>query len=575
MNTVGGARSPPTVRSPRRAVRSLLRPTSWGIFARVLSVILLASILPTLLIAPVQITRLENKLSEQSRAMLVQLSLVQQRRINRELKRMESQAELIASRTQMRIRLDEFNRNRSNSAREFIALVLADALAQASATEGLWVYGVDGHLVSAVGQATLTSPDPRRLLPMRPDQPYFLQVNWPEQGDICDAAFWLSTPLLLADSAIGRLVAKLGLGEVQALLEDFPQPELIGESFILMERAGDPEDCILVGGHSVDAVPIAEHLGSPGFAELLADLPAGELINLSNAGRDLMVIALPLDYGIGQLYVKSTPGALSGLRNVILGGVQLGIILTLLMAALLSFWVARRIAAPIKALSQAVGQLQPGVAIVPMETRNWPTELAELATAVRNSNESINQNTAALRQEIGRRREVQALLHDLANTDELTGLANRRQFMEQLSATLNNQSPDLPPAELVYLDLDGFKPVNDRYGHDVGDEVLKAVADRIRHLIREDDLAARLGGDEFAVLFRYGDELADGEAVATRLEAAISQPMQFGADSIRVGCSVGRIQLSADMDVRTALNLADQAMYAVKRLKGRRRSEPV
>lgn len=151
-----------------------------------------------------------------------------------------------------------------------------------------------------------------------------------------------------------------------------------------------------------------------------------------------------------------------------------------------------------------------------------------------------------------------------ANTYQLTGLANRRHFHDRWQREVFRGAGR---AALLYVDLDGFKPVNDSFGHDTGDAVLVAVAERMRATVRADDLIARVGGDEFAVILSG----ADGEhagAVADRIVAAISAPFTVpcaeGDIPVRIGASVG-VALAADGDDPDAvLRRADAAMYQVK-----------
>ncbi|MFC4063943.1 putative bifunctional diguanylate cyclase/phosphodiesterase [Actinoplanes subglobosus] len=149
-------------------------------------------------------------------------------------------------------------------------------------------------------------------------------------------------------------------------------------------------------------------------------------------------------------------------------------------------------------------------------------------------------------------------LGDLAMHDPLTGLANRRAFEEQLGAA------DTPT--VLLLDLNGFKAVNDRFGHAVGDELLAAVAQRLVNELPPDAVAARMGGDEFAVLLPAAETADD---LAVRLRSAIHQPIHAGGQDLLVGASIGIAGDSADpVEV---LRRADVAMYAAKADGGRHR----
>jgi diguanylate cyclase (GGDEF)-like protein len=153
-----------------------------------------------------------------------------------------------------------------------------------------------------------------------------------------------------------------------------------------------------------------------------------------------------------------------------------------------------------------------------------------------------------------------------ATHDQLTGLANRSQFTDQLRAAIERGEREVHPVTLLYMDLDGFKPVNDEFGHDVGDQLLVAVARRLRSCTREGDTVARLGGDEFAVLIDSSTATGDAEEVSERLARALTNP--FGIDGHRpeLGASIGRAVFPIDAgDADGLLQAADAAMFVVKR----------
>ncbi|HTP23936.1 MAG TPA: diguanylate cyclase [Solirubrobacteraceae bacterium] len=150
--------------------------------------------------------------------------------------------------------------------------------------------------------------------------------------------------------------------------------------------------------------------------------------------------------------------------------------------------------------------------------------------------------------------------------DQLTGLANRLQFTGQLRDALSRAREEIHPVTLLYMDLDGFKPVNDEFGHDVGDQLLVAVAKRLASCTRADDTVARLGGDEFAVLIDSQTAPADAEEVSDRLAAAITRPFVIDGHRLHLGVSIGRAVFPIDADDADGLlRCADAAMFGVKR----------
>jgi diguanylate cyclase (GGDEF)-like protein/PAS domain S-box-containing protein len=153
----------------------------------------------------------------------------------------------------------------------------------------------------------------------------------------------------------------------------------------------------------------------------------------------------------------------------------------------------------------------------------------------------------------------------MAHHDPLTGLLNRARFNERLDEALARVGRGGPLAVLL-LDLDQFKQVNDTRGHPVGDELLKAVADRLRGCVREIDFVARLGGDEFAIIQTATEQPADISALADRIRAAIMAPYDLGGLQAVVGVSIG-VSLAPD-DATASVELmkrADMALYRAKR----------
>ena len=142
----------------------------------------------------------------------------------------------------------------------------------------------------------------------------------------------------------------------------------------------------------------------------------------------------------------------------------------------------------------------------------------------------------------------------LARTDELTGLPNRRRLVAEISALSGVEGA------LLLLDLDGFKPVNDQYGHEMGDQILQQVAARFSRSLPTGSVLARLGGDEFGILLA-GSKVATQE-IAQALQACVSYPFLVDGEKISVGVSIGRVDSSEGGDL---LAKADAAMYRVKR----------
>lgn len=158
---------------------------------------------------------------------------------------------------------------------------------------------------------------------------------------------------------------------------------------------------------------------------------------------------------------------------------------------------------------------------------------------------------------------TQTALERLATLDELTGALNARAFAERLAQELERNRRYNRPLALLYLDLDDFKAVNDRHGHQTGDAVLRLVADATRHAVRQSDIVGRLGGDEFAVLMPE-TEGGVAEAAATRLASGIRTVFR-GTPSVTASIGLVSTVNAATTGAEELLHRADQAMYEAKR----------
>ncbi|KQP81114.1 hypothetical protein ASF60_22355 [Methylobacterium sp. Leaf113] len=156
---------------------------------------------------------------------------------------------------------------------------------------------------------------------------------------------------------------------------------------------------------------------------------------------------------------------------------------------------------------------------------------------------------------------------ELALLDPLTGLANRRHFDEIFNAAAARRSPATGHA-LLLLDLNDFKGINDTYGHQIGDQVLRVVSERLQAAVKAGDLVSRLGGDEFAIVaLEIGGE-AQAEALSSRLREVIAQPISIEGQIHRVSASVGFAIFPKDgIAAPEVFHQADAALYAAKAIK--------
>ncbi|MGQ9658713.1 MAG: diguanylate cyclase domain-containing protein [Thermochromatium sp.] len=153
-----------------------------------------------------------------------------------------------------------------------------------------------------------------------------------------------------------------------------------------------------------------------------------------------------------------------------------------------------------------------------------------------------------------------------ATHDALTGLANRALFYRRLHQAIEHAREEGLKVAVLYIDLDDFKPVNDRYGHAIGNALLQAIADRLLQSVRATDTVARLGGDEFAMILPGLSDMGTVERIEHNIIAALRQPVHLDGHAILTGCSIGHALFPNDGDALDALLCAaDTRIYLTKR----------
>jgi diguanylate cyclase (GGDEF)-like protein len=218
-----------------------------------------------------------------------------------------------------------------------------------------------------------------------------------------------------------------------------------------------------------------------------------------------------------------------------------------------------RISQPIAGLARAMHEVTTGENLNARVKVRGSREIAELA-------DGFNRMLAELEHRDRMTKQAEASLHSQARTDALTGLPNRRLFTESLSQSIAMARRRRGILGLLYIDLDGFKLVNDSLGHGVGDLLLCEVATRLISRVRSSDTLARVGGDEFTVILRALDNSRNAGQVADSLLESLSKPFCVEGHEISIGASIGISTLNdSQADGTELLRQADSAMYAAKR----------
>ncbi|MEO1622183.1 MAG: diguanylate cyclase [Cyanobacteria bacterium J06632_3] len=262
-------------------------------------------------------------------------------------------------------------------------------------------------------------------------------------------------------------------------------------------------------------------------------------------------------------------------RNAVLFFSALG----LLLAIGISWRLTDYILGPVNSLIEAAQSLERGdrIAGLAIKRRMAPREIHHLINAFDHMAHEVSQvrdhletqvaeRTQALLSEVERRKQLEQQLIKQATHDALTGLPNRRLLTSRLTSALALASRHRQIIALFFLDLDGFKQVNDTYGHQVGDKLLVQVAARLQSNLRTGDSVFRLGGDEFVILVEQLDSMSVIDQLSNKILGTLTQPFYIGGQPIEVGGSIGvkTTHWTRPESAEEILADADSAMYEAK-----------
>ncbi len=205
-------------------------------------------------------------------------------------------------------------------------------------------------------------------------------------------------------------------------------------------------------------------------------------------------------------------------------------------------------------------------------TKSWEKKLIAWSNCILDDEDGNPEYVLGTGIDITEQRRMQERIEHMAMHDGLTGLPNRNLLQDRLEVAIAGSSRTGKKIGLLFLDLDGFKAINDNYGHKSGDELLKEVSRRLKQTVRASDTIARFGGDEFVVLLPDINSLQDAKKVAQNISREVSQPYSIQSCEHKLGVSIG-ISIYPDdaHNPEDLLRLADMAMYRVK--KGSNQSE--
>ncbi|MNB78768.1 Cyclic di-GMP phosphodiesterase Gmr [compost metagenome] len=238
-------------------------------------------------------------------------------------------------------------------------------------------------------------------------------------------------------------------------------------------------------------------------------------------------------------------------RFIILIGLAAAVVFGII-GWLLAGWISR----PLHDISRTADILSSG-ACVEIPTSARIKDVAVLSASLQNLVDNLTKTESKL-----------SYMSNKAMHDSLTGLPNRTALNEFMSHAVSKAKQNQSTLSILYLDLDGFKKVNDTFGHATGDVLLQQVAGRLLESTRDHEIVARLGGDEFVVILHTsaGKPMQEAEVVATRIIKKLNQPFLIGGENLHIGCSVGAAVWSPDAgEPDDTMRLADEALYISKR----------
>ncbi len=238
--------------------------------------------------------------------------------------------------------------------------------------------------------------------------------------------------------------------------------------------------------------------------------------------------------------------------------ITLIVIISILLTSRYYKILSRKILGPISELNESTTK------IITTKTLNTHVKVHnhdEIGELAKNFNIMISE-LAKYHEELGRQKDILAYK---ANHDELTDLPNRALFNDRLAVAMKKAQRNKSALSIFFLDIDYFKQINDQYGHDVGDEILKRFSQRLGECLRAADTLARIGGDEFMIILEENKELTTSKAVANKIIEAMQKPIVLGESELMISTSIGIAIYPQDAaDAEELIKNSDMAMYKAK-----------
>ncbi|MEM9712653.1 MAG: EAL domain-containing protein [Actinomycetota bacterium] len=511
----------------------------------------IAVLLPVAVVVTATISEATNRLEDAARSGLEESGRLEAARINDRLDQIDDDLNLIASSTELRSALE------SGASAEVIEERTVSSVAEARSVgsgirslaiftpeDGLLAASerlpeIDAALVEAARTETtygparrVTDSDSRLLVACSLDREA-------DSGIVLVAEFDLApfVTLVKAHEGIGESSEAHLAQNVDGAAQFITDPRFVDDFEFAFTRTVSPEQ---------EGMPIIESLSSPETMVISADDYRDE--------PTLAAVTTIERTGWGLVVKIDESEALAAVDSVsrLLGT---GLLVAIAGALLVAWWMVRRLRARVETVTDAALAIGAG----DLDRRIGPSGDDEIGRIA----EAIDQMASDLGADRRRREEAEAVLNHQARHDPLTGLPNRASALGAIHAALHETGPR---TTLLFLDLDGFKTVNDRYGHDSGDQLLVTVADRLRRTVPPELTVARFGGDEFLVVTTEDD----AACLADHVRQALRRPIDIGVAVVETDVSIGVATAAEGHTADLLIRDADLAMYQAK--QDRRRS---
>ncbi len=414
-------------------------------------------------------------------------------------------------------------------------------------------------------------------LQLKPSEIFVSRIRLNKERGLLDGygkpSVIVATPVYTANNTVfGIIVINVDLGKMFELIKtDIPD----GIDVIATNSTGDyilHPDAKKTFGFDKDIrtliqddIAITQHIFSGEYSNLVSEIP-----DLHSADKRAVISLTKVPFATQSDEKYIVLGLISNLDSVLNDSRQLGItslkisLIFGIVFVLLSLILARKITTPLQRMATTFARFKQGDP-VPELSLNRNDELGLLA---RNFSIMAKKLNAQLL-ELNTQRQY---LHKVAHHDSLTGLPNRILLEDRIEQALISARRDKAEIAVMLVDLDEFKPVNDKYGHDIGDKLLQECAARMLTCIRETDTVARYGGDEFMIIISARDLMLRGlsarhvsRQVADKIRTALSQPFKIEKFSLTISCSIGiALYPQEGEDKNTLIKHADLAMYYAK-----------